>query len=305
MNSFPSRRLPPLNALRAFEASGRHLNFRLASEELGVTQGAVAQQVRLLEDVLQVSLFNRLPRGLAFTAEGHGYFTAVQRALTIVLEATEALNRRSTSVTISTTPSFASRWLIPRLAEFTEMHPHIDVRVIADIAICNFRSEGVDIAIRLGKAPFAKGLVSDLLFPVHVFPVASPYLLESGQSINTLSDLSKCVLLHDHHDLWPEFFSALDHMDRFDTLRGPRFSQTSLAIDAAIAGQGVALISEAVVERDIAAGRLRRLFNLSLPLSLGYHVVLPQASARSEASQKMRDWLLAQFESARSGSPGA
>ncbi|HEY4805504.1 MAG TPA: transcriptional regulator GcvA [Paraburkholderia sp.] len=296
-HSFKPRRLPPLNALRAFDASARHLNFRLASEELGVTQGAVAQQVRLLEEALNLPLFERLPRGLALTTEGHTYFAAIQRALTIVSDATEALNRRSTSLTISTTPSFASKWLIPRLAELGEAYPEIDVRIIADAALCNFKSDGVDIAVRLGKPPFARGLVSDLLFPLDVFAVASPRLLKPDFPVRAISDLENYVLLHDSHDLWPEFFNALGCTNTIAPLKGPRFSQSSLAIDAAIAGHGVALTSEHLVERDIAAGRLQRLFDFSLPLSLGYYVVLPQASVRRETSQQLRTWLLAQFNS--------
>ncbi|WP_415774326.1 transcriptional regulator GcvA [Paraburkholderia sp. J7] len=302
-HSLKPRHLPPLNALRAFDASARHLNFRLASEELGVTQGAVAQQVRVLEEALNLPLFARGPRGLALTTEGHTYFTAVQRALTIVADATEALNRRSTSLTISTTPSFASKWLIPRLAEFAETHPEIDVRIIADATLCNFKSDGVDIAVRLGKPPFAKGLVSDLLFPLQVFAVASPQLLKHDCPVRMIADLENYVLLHDSHDLWPEFFNALGYANGIDTLKGPRFSQSSLAIDAAIAGQGVALTSEHLVARDIAAGRLQRLFDFSLPLSLGYYVVLPQGSVRWETSQKLRTWLLAQFHLASKAAP--
>ncbi|MCX5543076.1 transcriptional regulator GcvA [Paraburkholderia sp. CNPSo 3076] len=305
MHSLKPRHLPPLNALRAFDASARHLNFRLASAELGVTQGAVAQQVRVLEDALNLPLFARGPRGLALTTEGQTYFAAVQRALTIVADATAALNLRSTSLTISTTPSFASKWLIPRLAEFGEQHPEIDVRIIADAALCNFRSDGVDIAVRLGKPPFAKGLVSDLLFPLQVFAVASPQLLKPDQPVRTISDLENYVLLHDSHDLWPEFFNALGCTSALGGLKGPHFSQSSLAIDAAIAGHGIALTSEHLVERDIAAGRLRRLFDFSLSLSLGYYVVLPQSSVRWETSQKLRTWLLAQFNSALKAAPSA
>ncbi len=268
-----------------------------------MTQGAVAQQVRVLEEALNLPLFARGPRGLALTTEGHTYFAAVQRALTIVADATEALNRRSTSLTISTTPSFASKWLIPRLAEFAETHPEIDVRIIADATLCNFKSDGVDIAVRLGKPPFAKGLVSDLLFPLQVFAVASPQLLKHDCPVRMIADLENYVLLHDSHDLWPEFFNALGYANGIDTLKGPRFSQSSLAIDAAIAGQGIALTSEHLVERDIAAGRLQRLFDFSLPLSLGYYVVLPQGSVRWETSQKLRTWLLAQFHLASKAAP--
>ncbi|WP_175726437.1 transcriptional regulator GcvA [Burkholderia ambifaria] len=290
-----TRRFPPLNALRAFEAAARHLNFRLAADELGVTQGAVAQQVRHLEDVVEVQLFRRLPRGLALTREGLEYFSSVQRALQIISDATDALGQRPTVLAVSTTPSFASKWLIPRLADFGRLHPDIEVRVIADERLASFRADGVDIAIRLSKPPFPAGLAAELLAPLDIFAVASPKLLDGGPPIRTPADLSTHPLLHDAHDLWPEFIEKLGGKGRADPTKGPRFSQSLLAIDAAVAGQGIALTSEPLVERDIAEGRLRRVFDFSFPMSLGFYVVFPQANAHSEALQAMRRWLFAQY----------
>ncbi|WP_175702699.1 transcriptional regulator GcvA [Burkholderia ambifaria] len=290
-----TRRFPPLNALRAFEAAARHLNFRLAADELGVTQGAVAQQVRHLEDVVEVQLFRRLPRGLALTREGLEYFSSVQRALQIISDATDALGERPTVLAVSTTPSFASKWLIPRLADFGRLHPDIEVRVIADERLASFRADGVDIAIRLSKPPFPAGLAAELLAPLDIFAVASPKLLDGGPPIRTPADLSTHALLHDAHDLWPEFIEKLGGKGRADPTKGPRFSQSLLAIDAAVAGQGIALTSEPLVERDIAEGRLRRVFDFSFPMSLGFYVVFPQANAHSEALQAMRRWLFAQY----------
>ncbi|MET3553830.1 transcriptional regulator GcvA [Burkholderia sp. 567] len=290
-----ARRFPPLNALRAFEAAARHLNFRLAADELGVTQGAVAQQVRHLEDVVEVQLFRRLPRGLALTREGLEYFSSVQRALQIISDATDALGQRPTVLAVSTTPSFASKWLIPRLADFGRLHPDIEVRVIADERLASFRADGVDIAIRLSKPPFPAGLAAELLAPLDIFAVASPKLLDGGPPIRTPADLSAHPLLHDAHDLWPEFIEKLGGKGRADPTKGPRFSQSLLAIDAAVAGQGIALTSEPLVERDIAEGRLRRVFDFSFPMSLGFYVVFPQANAHSEALQAMRRWLFAQY----------
>ncbi|UEP24674.1 transcriptional regulator GcvA [Burkholderia ambifaria] len=296
MNALPrARRFPPLNALRAFEAAARHLNFRLAADELGVTQGAVAQQVRHLEDVVEVQLFRRLPRGLALTREGLEYFSSVQRALQIISDATDALGQRPTVLAVSTTPSFASKWLIPRLADFGRLHPDIEVRVIADERLASFRADGVDIAIRLSKPPFPAGLAAELLAPLDIFAVASPKLLDGGPPIRTPADLSTHALLHDAHDLWPEFIEKLGGKGRADPTKGPRFSQSLLAIDAAVAGQGIALTSEPLVERDIAEGRLRRVFDFSFPMSLGFYVVFPQANAHSEALQAMRRWLFAQY----------
>ena len=297
-NLLRTRRLPPLNALRAFEASARHLNFRLAADELGVTQGAVAQQVRHLENVVDVQLFQRLPRGLALTSDGLEYFPAVQRALLIISDATEALGQRSTFLTISTTPSFAAKWLIPRLSDFGRLHPDIEVRVMADEKLSNFQTDGVDIAVRLGRPPFPSGLTGELLFPLDMFAVASPKLLSAGPPIRSPSDLAKHVLLHDAHNSWPEFFDVVGGRSRVDPLKGPRFSQSLLAIDAAIAGQGIALASEPLVERDIAEGRLQRVFDFSFPTSLGFYVVYPQANVHREASDSMRKWLFAQYKQA-------
>ena len=294
-----TRRFPPLNALRAFEASARHLNFRLAADELGVTQGAVAQQVRHLEDAVGIQLFRRLPRGLALTRDGLEYFSSVQRALQIISDATDALGQRATILTVSTTPSFASKWLIPRLSDFSRLHPDLEVRVIADERLATFKADGVDIAIRLCKPPFAPGLTGELLFPLDIFAVGSPTLLDGTSPIRKPADLSKHVLLHDAHDLWPEFIHKLDGKVKADPTKGPRFSQTLLAIDAAVAGQGIALTSEPLVERDIADGRLRRVFDFSFPMTLGFYVVFPQANAHSEALEAMRDWLFAQYGNAR------
>lgn len=150
--------LPPLNGLRAFEAAGRTLNFRAAAEKLGVTQGAVAQQVRGLEDRLGIRLFERHSKGLAFTAEGRGYHGQVALAFSILRDATAALQAEPSRVVISVTPSFASKWLIPNLPDFTERHPAIDLRVLATEAMSRFRTDGVDLAVRQGVPPFGASL---------------------------------------------------------------------------------------------------------------------------------------------------
>ncbi|MBN3746725.1 transcriptional regulator GcvA [Burkholderia sp. Se-20373] len=291
----PSR-LPPLNALRAFEVSARHLNFRAAADEIGVTQGAVAQQVRHLEDVLGLKLFERLPRGLALTHDGAAYFSDVQRALHAIADATDKLVKRRAALTISTTPSFASKWLIPRLAQFTEAHPDYDVRVIADSQMATFRHDGVDLAIRYGKPPFGKHLATHALFPLDVCAVCSPALLAAPASPRALAGH---VLLHDAHDLWPEFLAAMPEPVDLDPHKGLRFNQTSLAIDAAVAGQGIALATDPLVERDIAAGRLCKPFDFAFPLSVGFYLVYPAERRDDDAIVVMREWMAAQVVSDR------
>ncbi|KML45216.1 LysR family transcriptional regulator [Burkholderia cepacia] len=289
----PSR-LPPLNALRAFEVSARHLNFRAAADEIGVTQGAVAQQVRHLEDVLGLKLFERLPRGLALTHDGAAYFSDVQRALHAIADATDKLVKRRAALTISTTPSFASKWLIPRLAQFTDAHPDYDVRVIADQQLATFRHDGVDLAIRFGKPPFGKHLATHALFPLDVSAVCSPALLAAPASPRALAGH---VLLHDAHDLWPEFLAAMPEPVDVDPHKGLRFNQTSLAIDAAVAGQGIALATDPLVERDIAAGRLCKPFDFAFPLSVGFYLVYPAERRDDDAIAVMRGWMIGQAAS--------
>lgn len=288
-----SGRLPPLNALRAFETSGRTLNFRLAAEEMALTQGAVAQQVRYLEDVLQVRLFERLPRGLALTSGGQAYHAAVTRALDIIAQATDTLTAQAATVTISTTPSFASKWLLPRLSAFSALHPAIEVRLMAAERLATFGNDGVDLSIRHGTPPFDRMLHTDLLFPVTLFAVCSPDLLQGATPLRQPADLASHVLLHDGHDQWRPFLAALLGEPGFDTHKGPRFNQSALAIDAAIAGQGVALGDEPLVEGAIAAGKLVRPFAFSMPSSAGYYILRP-AKNTSQAAETMREWLLAE-----------
>lgn len=290
----PSRRLPSLNALRAFEAAARHLNFRLAAEELGVTQGAVAQQVRGLERDLALQLFERLPGRLALTSAGRGYAAHLARAFALIAEATATLRPEPQRLTISVTPSFASKWLIPRLPEFTAAHPQLDLRILASDGLANFQSDGVDIAVRQGRPPFGAGLVADLLFPQEVVAVCSPKLRPSAHAPRTDADPAQFVLLHDGHDLWPEFIERALARQVPAGIRSVRFNQTALALDAALAGQGLALASRFLVEPDLAAGRLVLAFAETMRGSLDFHVVSARKPRHPEPTAMVRAWLLAQ-----------
>jgi LysR family glycine cleavage system transcriptional activator len=291
-------RLPPLNALKAFEAAGRHLNFRLAAEEIGVTHGAVAQQVRALEDRMGVKLFDRLPRGLALTDAGRKYLTPVRRAFQMIADASEELRPRQAVLNISVTPSFATKWLVPRLGEFTHANPDIEVRISASQDLANFQTDGVDIAVRQGKPPFGPGLAAQQLFPEEFYAVCSPSLLEADHALRTPDGLVHHVLLHDTHGLWPVFMEKAFPGKAPPKLRGMNFSQTSLAVDAAIAGQGIALVSHLFAADEIAAGRLCRPFNCSITSELGFFVVAPRAPRKPIIVQKMRDWLISQSQPA-------
>lgn len=285
---------PPLKALRAFEAAGRHLNFRLAAEEIGVTQGAVAQQVRGLEAALQVKLFKRLPRGLALTEEGRRYLAPMQRAFQLIAEATEELRPRQAVLTISVTPTFASKWLVPRLGLFLDANPALDVRVVAGEGLANFQSDGVDISVRQGKPPFGPGLTWNLLFPFEVYPVCAPELRSGPDPIEKPEDLVRHVLLHDAHGLWPLFLERACRGGSPGIQRSLQFSQTALALDAALAGRGVALASDPLVADDIAAGRLCRPLDFTIQSEIGFYIVAPRKPRQAALVAAMRDWLLMQ-----------
>ncbi|MFD2264999.1 transcriptional regulator GcvA [Lacibacterium aquatile] len=285
-------RLPPLNALRAFDAAGRHLNFRIAAEELGVTQGAVAQQVRGLEAELGVKLFDRLPRTLALTVEGRSYLAGIGRAFELIGEATASLRPTLLQLTISVTPSFASKWLIPRLPDFTEAHPHLDLRIHASEGLSNFQSDAVDIAVRQGRPPFGTGLQADLLFEQEVIAVCSPLLLDTPVTLPAADELHRFALLHDAHNLWPEFIETALGSKAPMASKGVRFNQTALAIDAAVAGQGMALASRFLVEQDIKAGRLICPFSASLRGQFDFYILAPRKQRHVAATAKVREWLL-------------
>lgn len=288
------RDMPPLNSLKAFEASGRHLNFRLAAEELGVTQGAVAQQVRALESLLNIKLFNRLARGLSLTDEGRRYLPPVRRAFDMIAEATENLAPADAVVTISATPSFATRWLVPRLGAFSEEHPSIRIRLDASQTLSNFQTDGVDIAIRQGKPPFGPGLVADPLFGSEVIVVCHPELAEGPLPIRTPDDLRHHVLLEDAHGWWPLFLEAAMSDSPAPDMKTMNFNQTSLAIDAAIASQGVALTNHALVSQELEDGRLCQPFAHSLTTDEGFYVVAPREPRNPALVAVVRDWLIAQ-----------
>ncbi|MEP3299923.1 MAG: LysR substrate-binding domain-containing protein [Pseudoruegeria sp.] len=288
------RNIPPLNSLKAFEASGRHLNFRIAAEELGVTQGAVAQHVRALEALLGIKLFERLPRGLSLTDAGRGYLPPLRRAFDMIAEASENLAPNETVATISSTPSFATKWLVPRLGAFAQDHPDIRLRLDASNTLANFQTDGVDIAIRQGKPPFGPGLVATSLFASEIIAVCHPDLAHGLHPINAPKDLKHHVLLEDTHGQWPLFLENALPGTHLSEMKTMNFSQTSLAIDAAIARQGVALTLKAFVDADLKAQRLCQPFLNTVTTMDGYYVVLPREQRHPTTVSILRNWLISQ-----------
>ena len=284
-------RLPSLNGLRVFEVVSRHLNFRLAADELGVTQGAVAQQVRGLEAQLGLMLFERQSRSLALTDAGRSYVANIRRAFELIAEASDALKPAPRHLTVSVTPTFASRWLIPRLPDFTAAHPDIDLRILATDRISNFQSDAVDLAVRYGRPPFGPGLTTELLFEQVIVAVGSPLLIEKFGPPEQDDNFARYALLHDAHDFWPQYLERAFPKGATSTGKNIRFNQTSLAIEAAIAGQGLALASLFFVQDDIAAGRLVRPFPTELQAGWDFYLISPRRPRHIEATAEVRGWL--------------
>ncbi len=286
--SISRRALPPLNALRAFEVAGRRLNFRAAADDLGVTQGAVAQQVRALEDHLGFALFDRLPRGLALTPRGAAYHVQLTMAFDALCDATEETQEKGVSqpqtITISVTPTFGIKLLVPRLTAFKDAIPWIDLRTLATEEVSDLDGNLVDIAVRLTSARLHSTYEAIPLFPETLIAVASPTLIGVQPLPLSRDRIRDLPLVHDGHGHWSSIL-------RFaGKLPGPVFNHTALAIDAALAGHGVALCCRAFVEDDLVCGRLLQVADFTWPSGLVYQLVRKRRKTQSAASQATWDW---------------
>ncbi len=285
-------RLPKLNALRMFDAAARHGNFRRAADELHLTQGAVAQQVRALEADLGRQLFLRKARGLELTRDGRTYARAVGRALSIIDEATRALSPPADTVILSVPPSFASKWLLPRLGAFEDANPHVDLQILATEDLADFRTDGVDLAVRLGTPPFGEGLDVRKLSATNLVAVAGRDYAQAHAPVREPADLAGHRLLQDAHGSWDDLFAKLSVGK---PQRVSRFNQTALAIDAAIANRGVALVSLLLVESELADGRLVVLWRDPARSEAGYYAVHAGAEAPNAAARDaVGTWLVRQ-----------
>lgn len=288
------RNLPPLNALKAFEAAARSESFTRAAEELHVTQGAVSHQVKALEATLGVRLFERIRQRLILTEAGRDYLAVVRDALDRIALGTERLQQRRTSgtLTVSTSPDFAAKWLVNRLGRFAEAHPGIDLRVSATIQQVDFAREDVDIAIRHGDGTWP-GLAAVRLTQERLFPVCSPRLLLGLKGAVGAADLLRFPLLRlDDWSNWARLFDAAGI--HTPAIQGPVLNRASMLIDAAIDGQGVALARTTLAAWDLINGRLVRPVAVSLPLANTYWIVGPKATSTLPKIATFRDWLLAE-----------
>ena len=291
-------RLPNLNGLRAFEAAARHLSFTAAARELSVTQTAVSHQIRRLEDELGLKLFRRGGRAVRLSLTGERFLPAVQEAFELLRRGAAQLRRQQLAgpLTVSTTASFATKWLVPRLAGFQRRHPEIEVRIATSTALIDFRDDDVDVAIRYGEGAWPGPLVIERLLEDDVVPVCSPALLQGPRPLREPADLRHHVLLHvlAYRDDWRLWLTATGTTG-VDPERGPLFDQTILALQAAAEGMGVALGRTVLMQHELAEGRLVMPFDVRTPSEYAYYLVMPQDAADSPRIAAFRDWLHAEL----------
>lgn len=296
-------RLPSLNALRAFEAVARHLSLTRAAEELHVTPAAVSHQIRALEADLGVTLLRRVRRDFRLTDAAQAGLPPLREAFDLLGEAVERMRegRSDRLLTVSVLPSFAATWLVPRLSGFQALHPELDVLLDTTDRLIDPRREAIDLGIRFGAGDYP-GLEVTQLFGDDIFPVCSPELLRGPHPLSSPADLTHHNLLHvdwtpfiiaETGD-WGTWLLAAGYDDQVDASRGPRFSHTNLALQAAVHGQGVAIGSTKLAEEDLAAGRLVRPFEVSVAVNFCYYVVTAPGAAARPKVKAFRDWLLDQ-----------
>ena len=307
-------RLPPLNALRVFEAAARHLSFKEAAVELHITQAAVSHQIKSLEEYLGVQLFRRSGRGVQLTDAARACLPRLREGFDALAAAVELIRERgdSAELTITAPPVFAARWLMPRLADFSRREPKVELRVFASskmvdagaldsptlVGDLDLRTESSEVQIHLGAGQYA-GHRADRLFGVSMAAVAAP---DIGREMKTPSDLKNQTLLHDDAmeivaggNAWRKWLEAAGVADTVDANRGPRFSTNILSLEAASQKLGVSLALRPLIDADLASGRLCEPFeSIEVKPHSAYYLVCPEVIADRPAVAAFRKWLLAQ-----------
>lgn len=292
-----AERLPPLHALRAFEAAARNMSFSRAAEELGVSPAAVSQQIQQIEEYAGQPMFKRLTRRVELTDAGAAAMPLVTEAMSLFQEAARVMRLplRGKRVSVSVAPSFASKWLVPRLERFNERHPDVEIWVLADMALTDFAIADVDVAIRYGPGGYAD-VHAERLLSESVTAVCAPALVDAG--LRSPGDLQSVSLLHDESSdrdpscpTWPMWLAARG-LDGVDGRRGLRLNQSSLVIEAAVAGKGVALAKRQLAAADFAAGRLVAPFEGDeQPLNFAYWLIWRKGRTISPGLRAFIDWL--------------
>lgn len=290
-----ARRLPSLNALRAFEAAARHESFTAAAEELFVTHAAVSRHIRELEEWLGTELFSRTGRGVELTDAGRRYGVRLTPIFDNMTEATReaAAQGKVRILNVSVEPSIASRWLVPRLGRFNELHPDIELNIDPDNRLVDFHSDNADLGIRYGLGRWSDVEIQKLISDVDIFPVCSPRLI-NGSGPLTPGDLADFNLLHESRkQYWTDWLQGAG-VTGVEDWRGTVF-QGHLAIEAAEAGQGFALGDMILCTDAMADGRLTRPFALDMRDHGGYFIVRAKGSKESAPARAFREWLQAEM----------
>lgn len=294
-----SKRLPPLNALRVFDAAARHLSFTKAAEELFVTQAAVSHQIKSLEDFLGLKLFRRRNRSLLLTEEGQSYYLDIKEIFTALNDATRKLQARSAkgALTVSLPPSFAIQWLVPRLSGFNSAYPGIDVRIQAVDREEDKLADDVDVAIFYGRGNWS-GLRAERLYAEYLLPACAPTLITGGEHpLKTPADLAYHTLLHDSSRRdWLAYTRQLG-LQHINVQQGPIFSHSAMVVQAAVHGQGVALVNNVMAQMEIEAGRLICPFNDVLVSKNAFYLVCHDSQAELGKIAAFRQWILARAAS--------
>ena len=293
--------MPPLNALRAFEAAARHLSVTRAAQELHVTAGALSHQIRGLEELLGLKLFERRVRSIALTGAGKQLYPGLQTGFIHIRDALAGLSNAGDErvLVISTPPGFTAKWLAPRLYRFSSAYPEIDARVSSTFENANFRTDGIDVAVRnlSTNAPNDPELVVEKLMEMSLVPVCSPRLIEAQGPFTQPSALQGMPLIHDDTltnraevPTWTDWFRAAG-VEGFDVSRGLRFNSADHALDATVEGAGVLLAHDVLAYDELRTGRLVIAFDLVLPSGRAYYFVCPKRRQQHPHVQAFRTWI--------------
>ncbi len=297
------RNLPPLHAIRAFEAAARHLSFNQAAEELHVTPSAVSHQVRTLEEQLGVKLFDRLTRRVVLTPDGQALLPPVRTALDQIDAAVQRIrgNRDDGSLTVQSSPNFATEWLVPRLLGFQAEYPNIEVKLMTTrgTAGLHFDFDQVDLAIWYGKGDWPN-VDCERLLDEELVPVCCPDLLRGERPLSSPADLRDATLIHVLIRIgqWRNWLDAAG-IGGIDPERGPKFQNTPLALEAAMAGMGVAIANRAFVADHLRDGRLVIPFDQDLPTECAYYLLYPKQGPQGKGAIAFREWIRDVLESER------
>lgn len=294
-----AEKLPPLTALRAFEAAGRHLSFARAADELNVSAAAISHQIRLLEDHLQISLFYRDPNGVRLTAEGAQCLPGISEGFTQIRQSLAPLQQAAEQpvLTVSIAPTFALKWLLPRLGEFTQQYPGIDIRLSTSAKLVDFTSQDIDMALRYGSGQY-EGVITEKLFEERLIPLYNPKIITDKKPLVEIADLGHHTLLHDQASClnpavptWQDWLQiAGGNVDL--AKHGVWLSYPYQSLEAALDGAGIVLGGTVLAEKEMKAGRLIPAFETVEMPAPAFYLVYPPEKQHLSRLQLFRKWLL-------------